>query len=144
MSRQAAQLLLFPVLLSLVGFETSARAGNNLKMQAPNPLAAPDNGPPQRAVRPVPPATATISIHASPDADVVVQGESLPAVDATRKYTTANLDPTRNYKIEVRATWSVNGREVSLTQTVNVMAGDHKGVTFIKPEPRDPWAVRPR
>jgi uncharacterized protein (TIGR03000 family) len=75
-----------------------------------------------------------VTISAPRGAEVWVDGNSIGAISSTKAFRTPPLDPDRQYRYTVRATWTgADGRPVTQTQDVIFPAGKGVAVTFPGP-----------
>jgi uncharacterized protein (TIGR03000 family) len=85
---------------------------------------------PDTAVTPLQ-TTATVDVRLPEDAELTFQGVRTNQTGAFRRFQTPSIDPGTNYSYDVRATWTVNGREVTRDRHVALRAGDHLTVDFL-------------
>jgi uncharacterized protein (TIGR03000 family) len=76
-----------------------------------------------------------VTISAPRGAEVWVDGTSIGSVSSPKVFRTPPLDPDRQYRYTIRATWAgADGRPVTQTQDVTFPAGKGVAVSFPGPE----------
>jgi uncharacterized protein (TIGR03000 family) len=70
-------------------------------------------------------------------ADVWFDGKKTTQTGDVRFFESPVLEPGRAYVYEVRATWTVDGEEITKVRRVTVRAGDRATVDFTKPPRKD-------
>src|SRR5262249_7363483 len=94
------------------------------------PDAGQDYGPMPRYAD----TSSRVTISAPRGAEVWVDGNSIGSISSTKAFRTPPLDPDRQYRYTVRATWTgADGRSVTQTQDVIFPAGKGVAVTFPGP-----------
>jgi uncharacterized protein (TIGR03000 family) len=78
--------------------------------------------------------TASVRVRVPAEAQVWFEGVPTDATGTTRDFVTPPLTVGRSYKYDVRASWRLNGREVSNSREVLVRAGDRVDVDFLRTE----------
>lgn len=102
--------------------------------------------PPPDAVRrsPLPPPAAargatprdnrvTVEVRVPPDAEVWLQDTRMQQTGAVRQFVSPPLTPGYLYTYDIRARWTENGREVTRTRQLSVLAGYPYQVDFTTP-----------
>jgi len=84
---------------------------------------------------PAAPASAILTVRVPENARLTFQGKAVPHKGPTQRYETPALVPGRNYRYDVVADWTQNGREVRQDRHVFVRAGERVTVDFTQPEP---------
>jgi uncharacterized protein (TIGR03000 family) len=80
--------------------------------------------------------TARVNVRLpDPGARVWVEGQLTQQRGERRQFVSPPLDPDGNYRYEVRARWTENGRDVESTRTVAVRANGVATVDFTEPRP---------
>jgi uncharacterized protein (TIGR03000 family) len=79
--------------------------------------------------------TAIIDVTAPSEAEVIIDGHVLPRTGSQRQFVTPPIEDSRIHYYDIRATWIQDGREVSQTERLALMAGDRKSVTFTAATP---------
>jgi uncharacterized protein (TIGR03000 family) len=74
---------------------------------------------------------AVLNVQVPADASVWVEGAETKQTGATRSFVSPPLEYGRDYAYTVKAQWKVGDKAVEDTRTVNVRAGDRKGVVFM-------------
>jgi uncharacterized protein (TIGR03000 family) len=71
-----------------------------------------------------------------PDANakVWVQGQPTQQSGTWREFVSPPLDPSRNYRYEIRARWVENGRDRDETRTIPVQANGVETIDFTRPD----------
>ncbi len=69
-----------------------------------------------------------------PNAKVWINGQATQQEGTWREYVSPPLDPSRNYRYDIRARWVENGRDMDETRTTPVQAGGVATVDFTRPD----------
>ena len=79
------------------------------------------------------PQPAELTVKVPDGADVWIGGKQMTLTGPVRHFTSPPLPPLEpgyHYSYEVRATWKVNGQDVTQTQTVSVSPGGNTEADF--------------
>jgi uncharacterized protein (TIGR03000 family) len=74
---------------------------------------------------------AVLNVQVPADASVWIEGTATKQSGATRTFVSPPLESGKDYAYTVKAQWKVGDKSVEDTRTVNVRAGDRKGVVFL-------------
>ncbi len=88
--------------------------------------------------------TAHITVRAPADADVRFGQGKTQQSGAVREFASPPLSPGKDYTYEIKARWTVGGKEVVQTRQVDVGAGTYKVVDFTKPVAEGVEAPKPK
>jgi uncharacterized protein (TIGR03000 family) len=95
---------------------------------------APDTGPEYGPMPRSADISSRVTINAPAGAQVWVDGTSIGSISSTKVFRTPPLDPDRQYRYKIRATWpGADGRPVTQTQDVVFPAGEGVAVSFPGP-----------
>jgi uncharacterized protein (TIGR03000 family) len=77
---------------------------------------------------------AYVTVVVPVDAAVFFDGEATSLTGSTRTFVSPPLEQGKKYRYEVKARWTVNGKQVEQTRKVPVTAGARVRVDFLTPE----------
>jgi uncharacterized protein (TIGR03000 family) len=73
----------------------------------------------------------SITLRVPPSAKVWINGKEMTQAGAERRFVLSPPDSFSNHDYEVRAQWTENGREKSVTNHMEMRFGDQKSITFV-------------
>jgi uncharacterized protein (TIGR03000 family) len=90
------------------------------------------------------PNSVMIGIRVPPDAEIWFEGEKTSQTGSFREFYSPPLEPDQTYTYEIRVKWIQGGTPVAQTRTIAVRAGQHVGIDFLAPPPRNRPALLPK
>lgn len=80
-----------------------------------------------------PAGTVLFNIQVPETAVITFNGDKTSQTGTVRQFVTPQLDPSRIYTYEIKASWMEAGREIIRTRKIQVRAGELEVVNFLQP-----------